>query len=668
MALRPRSHIAAAFAAILHVHERLRASARRKPRRPGEPEQRQWVDPLTEGRGTKLSMRRPRTRLITIVAALGVWLMVPVALSGVSEESGSSGIRSLSGAEAVTCFGLAPTIVGTEGPDELAGTPGDDVIVALGGDDYVVSYRGNDRICGGDGADGLYGWFGNDQIDGGAGNDIVAGGWGDDALDGGADIDTVSSECVSPVTSVFPCIPPGIQVDLANGTAQGPSEGTDTLLNFEGISGSDFDDVLLGDDGDNFVIGQGGDDQIDGRGGFDGALYYSAPVDVDLSSGRSVGEGTDELVGLEGALGPPGSTLTGDEHDNTLMGLTPLGSSSSTGVVLRGGAGNDRLLGSSGDDRIFGDVGDDTLEGAEGDDILDGGEGSSDIASFLNGPAVNVSLKNRIADGAGRDRLLAIEDVAGSQFADAIVGDRNANALYGNDGDDEIVAGKGDDALVGGIGTNRLLGGAGWDDCIGGSSFLRCEISAPAPPPEAADVPVPADPSPREGGSTATGDTPGCAEHGCSKAESLFTQLRSVLRQAVDLGSDQAPGWVRGVATCRAGARAHAIAVQPPALVRPWFGGQYAEDAEWTLTLGPGRRSASARSPIAGGNRPNGVPSWRDAATGDDLFQAHWKVPARGEYSATEQVTWSRTGQSQSSPVVFVDASGGKQRFCPARR
>jgi len=88
---------------------------------------------------------------------------------------------------AITCFGAAPTIVGTAGDDTLNGTSGNDVILGLGGNDTIDGLQGDDKICGGDGNDHLYGGSGADSLAGGNGSDLVDGGAGKDVVKGGSD-------------------------------------------------------------------------------------------------------------------------------------------------------------------------------------------------------------------------------------------------------------------------------------------------------------------------------------------------------------------------------------------------------------------------------------------------------------------------------------------------
>lgn len=101
-------------------------------------------------------------RFVAVLAAL------VVGLTGASSaEAGRAG--------AVTCHGLAATIVGTPGDDVIKGTPGDDVIAALGGDDVVKGRAGDDLVCGGTGHDQLVSRNGHDTLFGGPQGDRLEG-------------------------------------------------------------------------------------------------------------------------------------------------------------------------------------------------------------------------------------------------------------------------------------------------------------------------------------------------------------------------------------------------------------------------------------------------------------------------------------------------------------
>ncbi|MGM8675122.1 Ig-like domain-containing protein [Enterobacter hormaechei] len=62
----------------------------------------------------------------------------------------------------------------------------------------------------------------------------------------------------------------GVTVDLGRSTAQSTGFDTATLVNIEGINGSDYDDVITGNSGDNQFEGRGGNDTFNiGSGGHD---------------------------------------------------------------------------------------------------------------------------------------------------------------------------------------------------------------------------------------------------------------------------------------------------------------------------------------------------------------------------------------------------------------
>src|SRR4029077_20091005 len=61
-----------------------------------------------------------------------------------------------------------------------------------------------------------------------------------------------------------------VTVSLAIVGAQNTGNaGNDTLLNMEGIAGSNFNDTLTGDGNNNTLVGNGGNDSLDGGAGND---------------------------------------------------------------------------------------------------------------------------------------------------------------------------------------------------------------------------------------------------------------------------------------------------------------------------------------------------------------------------------------------------------------
>ncbi|WP_454714678.1 hypothetical protein [Caulobacter segnis] len=119
----------------------------------------------------------------------------------------------------------------------------------------------------------VMGGYGDDRLTGDAGGNVINGGHGDDILDGGAGFD-VASYATSP----------GVWVDLSKtGPQDTKGAGVDTLMNFEGLAGSNANDVLIGDAKDNTLDGAGGDDILDGGAGTDTAIFFGDARDYTWS-------------------------------------------------------------------------------------------------------------------------------------------------------------------------------------------------------------------------------------------------------------------------------------------------------------------------------------------------------------------------------------------------
>ena len=218
-------------------------------------------------------------------------------------------------------------IAGTAGDDVLNGTEGDDIIHGFGGNDTIIGGAGRDTINGGDGNDNIHGGMGGDTVSDGPGNDFAYGeadqdifysSPGDDFYDGGTGFvqDTFEFDQI-----VYIGASAGIVVDLCLSSGQvrsaGGSDaadvGIDTIVGFELIGGTAFDDVMIAADigmlfggagGDDTLVGGAGQDQLDGGSGND-TLSGNGGVDVLLGlEGDDVltgGPGTDYLIGGAGA-------------------------------------------------------------------------------------------------------------------------------------------------------------------------------------------------------------------------------------------------------------------------------------------------------------------------------------------------------------------------------
>ena len=200
---------------------------------------------------------------------------------------------------------------GSAGANWLSGGAGNDTLLGLFGDDRLLGGAGDDRLEGGDDNDRLDGGSGNDLVDGGDGDDSIVGGPGDDILRGGYGTNTLDYSGVANA----------VEVDLSLGTASG--DGHDSVLGFQNLWGSRFDDILRGNGAYNGLTGGAGDDRLeggdsldrldggdgddylDGGDGRDTAVYYDAPrgVTVDLRTGFADGDGHDRLISIESVVG-----------------------------------------------------------------------------------------------------------------------------------------------------------------------------------------------------------------------------------------------------------------------------------------------------------------------------------------------------------------------------
>ncbi|PXG97907.1 type 1 secretion target domain-containng protein, partial [Citrobacter freundii] len=115
----------------------------------------------------------------------------------------------------------------------------------------------------------------------------------------------------------------GVTVDLGRSTAQSTGFDTATLVNIEGINGSNYNDVITGNSGDNQFEGRGGNDTFNiGSGGHDTLLYKLINASdatggngSDVVNGFTVGtwEGTADTdrIDLRDLLSDSGYTGTG---------------------------------------------------------------------------------------------------------------------------------------------------------------------------------------------------------------------------------------------------------------------------------------------------------------------------------------------------------------------
>ncbi len=296
-----------------------------------------------------------------------------------------------------------------------------DTAAAQATNDLIVGRGGNDTLDGGDGTDFLRGDAGDDSLSGGADNDTLAGNAGDDTLSGGAGDDRFRFDASDSGTNVV-----------------------------TGGDGADDEINLLLDDaaGTAVTVGASGTD-----------------VTIQTTTGATVqtitGDDAVERLGISGSSG--NDTLTVGDLSETEIGDENLRAD------LEGGNdsfdGRDATTGM----RVRGQAGDDTLRGGAGDDTLDGGSqgtGSGDVVTYdhlTSDLSVNLDEREAISDQSGTDTLERIETVIGGAGNDTIIGDASNNRLVGNAGNDSLTGGAGDDTLAGEAGNDVLNGGDGID-------------------------------------------------------------------------------------------------------------------------------------------------------------------------------------------------------------
>ncbi len=400
-------------------------------------------------------------------------LVVVLIVAGTLVSSPARAARS--------CFGRPATKVGTRGSDYVRGTQGRDVIVGLRGSDTIEGLGGRDLVCSGRGADTLVGGPGNDRLHGGrgaddfligqGGNDTLRtgagaqnfawGGPGDDRFIGGGGIDY----------AIYLDSVRAVDVNLSIGSATG--EGTDSLIGFEGVTGSDHDDTLTGGPGTNILVGGAGADTID-SGGNSGSLEQPRTETFDFL----VGDGDPEGTGYDDTLiGGPGLNIV-DYSSSPVAIEADLKRGLATGEGVDTLTDVQAIVGSAFDDILIGDQRDNAFRPGRGNDTIDGDVGE-DVVSFTNAFGVTASLETGTSTGEGTDSLTAIESLWGSSGGDTLAGDGDDNSIFAFGGADQITGSDGDDLLNGGRGTDTIDGGAGNDTCRSGETIINCEGSAP---------------------------------------------------------------------------------------------------------------------------------------------------------------------------------------------
>lgn len=323
---------------------------------------------------------------------------------------------------------------------------------------------GNDEIEGGSFetvigtpfSDYIIGTAGDQAIYGGGGADVLLGGGGSDTLDGGADGDNVDAggfKLRDPtkvsVGFMAPGAAPYSQLYLAGSNGDDVVSATynGSSVTFSLAAGT-FDPGTAAESGCTPTSGQL-------------VCTLTSPLDSIVLAGM---DGNDTLS----ANGFPATTtvvVLGGKGDDSLNG----GDASEDVLVDGPGGGTDVLSGLGGDDALLHNGGADQLYGGEGNDLflsnsvcdgnlLSGGNGRDNAswARFTEGVAVDLGSGQAGRPGVGGapscpgglDSLREIEDLEGSNSADAFFGDAGPNQLLGHEGPDVYYARAGADSIL----------------------------------------------------------------------------------------------------------------------------------------------------------------------------------------------------------------------------
>lgn len=273
--------------------------------------------------------------------------------------------------------------------------------------------------------DMFFGLAGDDTIRAGSGADWLRGGLGADVLDGGGGNDTV--DYLDNFGAVF--------VNLDIGQGFGNAAQGDTYTSVENVTGSIYNDFIIGNAGANvldgsqgndYLIGSLGADTLIGGTGFDIASYEenAGAIFINMRTGLGYGNAAqgDTFAGIEGIVGTSYGDYIISGSDRYADTNTPEGR-----TYIDAGAGNDYVISGDGSDTLIGGAGEDTV--------------SYELAPDW----VGISL----ASGSGTlDSLSGFENVVGSHYFDHIYGDDNANVLFGKLGNDGLYGGEGRDIFV----------------------------------------------------------------------------------------------------------------------------------------------------------------------------------------------------------------------------
>ncbi len=360
-------------------------------------------------------------------------------------------------------------LTGSDHNDTLIGNSYINILNGGKGDDILIGMSGSDTLIGGDGSDtasykysasvsasltankaltaeGTDTLVGIENLTGSSGNDTLEGNSAANILDGGAggnDTVTFASGSSYVVASL---------TDLTTFNANGPAITItgdaigDTYRSIDNLTGTAFNDNLIGDTNVNILTGGAGDDSLEGVGGAD----------------QLVGGLGSDTASYAHATSAVTADLSGLYYQNTGTNLQvgdAFGDTYSSIENITGSSSNDTLIGDANANTLNGGLGDDNLEGLGSGDAFIGGGGNDTVTYVDSTTFVSASLTTGLSnfsaagDAAG-DTFTGITNLTGTNFNDKLIGDSADNTMIGGAGDDTLEGMAGADKLIGGTGSN----------------------------------------------------------------------------------------------------------------------------------------------------------------------------------------------------------------------
>ncbi|GGF50831.1 hypothetical protein GCM10011332_00080 [Terasakiella brassicae] len=326
----------------------------------------------------------------------------PTAEQILADDYPLSVIQGTDGSETLTGDAAVNTLVGLLGNDTLQGADGDDHYIVSGGTDYVIDSVGINHIYVDEDAYFITNMehtvsdeFQMSLTDGMGSHELIIDQHYINANDAFLHLLIDGQDNVYQIQTNVNIVPTVGSILVSDG------------LSSETLTGSSFDDILVGQTGDLLFGGTGDDFLIVNEGvavinGGDTASEDEAVftgqmggVFVDLENGvgtHSDGVATFNIANVQNVTGSTyGDTIAGDSYDNYLWGYS----------------GNDTLLGGDGND---------TLEGGSGEDFLFGGNGN-DVFEFYGSEDSDQYITDVIADFvSGEDKISIAQSAENMKF------------------------------------------------------------------------------------------------------------------------------------------------------------------------------------------------------------------------------------------------------------